>query len=102
VTDYAIVVTKLTDFERRMGPKEPISATAYRTKELKVKDTGDLGDSGKEEPLMRCYKYGGIRHKRSECLTKRPIRGRARESVIGLQWPQELKEPQNEEALTAW
>jgi hypothetical protein len=45
VTDYAVVVTKLTDFERRMGPKEPISTTAYRAKELEAEDTGDLGGS---------------------------------------------------------
>jgi hypothetical protein len=103
VTDYAVVVTKLTEFERRLGPKEPISTTAYRAKELEVEDTGDLGDSSSdEEPLIRCYKCGGIGHKRSECPTKKPIRGRARESVIGLQWPQELKEPQKEGALTAW
>jgi hypothetical protein len=102
VTDCTVVVTRLTEFERRMGPKEPIITTAYRAKEPEVsKDIEDLGDSGDEEPLIRCYKCGGIGHKRSECPTKKPVRGRARESVIGLQWPQELEEPQNEGALTA-
>jgi hypothetical protein len=113
VTDYTIVVTKLTEFERRMGPREPIITTAYRAKEREaskdIGDLGDSGDSGDEEPQIRCYKCGGIGHKRSECPTKKPVRGRARESggraresVIRTLWPQELEEPQVEGALTAW
>ena len=77
-----------------MSPKEPISIIVYRAKEFRVsKDIEDLGDSENGEPLIRYYKCEGIEYKRSECPIKKLVRERARESIIGLQWPQELKEP---------
>jgi hypothetical protein len=74
VTDYTVIVTKLTEFERRIRLKELIITIAYKVKELEAfKDIRDLKDSGDEEPLIRCYKCRGIKHKRSECLIKKLV-----------------------------
>jgi hypothetical protein len=37
INDYAVVVTKLTEFERRMGPKEPVKEGAFSAQSTKGK-----------------------------------------------------------------
>jgi hypothetical protein len=57
VTDYAIVVTKLTEFKRRIGPKEPIKEGAFSAQ------------SAKEKPKFRgrCYNCEKTVHKARNC-----------------------------------
>lgn len=74
VTDYTIIVTKLTEFERRIKLKELIITIVYKIKKLKAfKNIKDLKDSGDEELLIQCYKYRRIKYKRSKCFIKKLI-----------------------------
>ena len=57
VTDYTVVVTRLTEFERRMGPKEPIKEGAFSASSTK----------GKSRFLGKCYNCGKTGHMARGC-----------------------------------
>jgi hypothetical protein len=56
-TNYSVVVTKFTEFERRMGPKESIKEGAYSAMDAK----GKLKFKGK------CYNCGKTGHRVRDC-----------------------------------
>jgi hypothetical protein len=71
-TDFAVIVPKFIDFERRIGPKEGLKEGAL---------TANIGSKGsrnsrRKEPNNsasfkgRCFNYGKTGHKKSECTTK--------------------------------
>ena len=65
VKDYGAIVSHLTEFERRMGPKEALKETVLSAR------------TGNKEPRRRfqgkCYNCQKPGHKSTECRSKRPV-----------------------------
>jgi hypothetical protein len=68
VTDYTMVVIRLTEFERRMGPKEPIKEGAFSAQSTK----------GKPKFQGKCYNCEKTGHRARDCRApKRDAEGKS-------------------------
>jgi hypothetical protein len=45
-TDYSVIVTHLTEFERRIGPKEALKETVFRTRILSTGRNREIRNPG--------------------------------------------------------
>jgi hypothetical protein len=73
-TDYSVIVAHLTEFERRMGPKEALKETVFRTRTLSTGRNRGIRNPGMgpgKEPGKgfqgRCFGCNQYGHREAQC-----------------------------------
>jgi Reverse transcriptase (RNA-dependent DNA polymerase)/Integrase core domain/GAG-pre-integrase domain len=75
-TDFSVIVTHLTEFERRLGPKEPLKESVFRA--TQSPNQGDSAAQGRRNKGQKrkfkgnCYTCQKPGHKSAECRLRAP------------------------------